>query len=60
VAPAFAGVRGLSFWPPFETAPQAIGEALLGATNHRPALWALSAAVLVAWCCCGAGSSRTG
>jgi len=46
VAPAFAGVRGF-FWPPFETAPQAIGEALLGATNHRPALWALSAAVLV-------------
>lgn len=46
VAPAFAGTRNF-FWPPYESPPQAVGEALLGGTNHHPALWALTAAVVL-------------
>jgi hypothetical protein len=33
-------------WPAYQTPPQALGEVLLGATNRRPAAWALSAAVV--------------
>ncbi|AHH93537.1 DUF6541 family protein [Kutzneria albida] len=36
-----------SYWPPFESPAQAVGEALLNAQNNRTALWALSAVVLV-------------
>ncbi len=39
--PALRVVRE-QYWAPFETPAMAIGEALLNATNHRPALWALS------------------
>jgi hypothetical protein len=50
--PALDKVRR-QFWPPFESPAMAIGEALLNATNWRPALWALSALTItglfVAW-----------
>lgn len=50
--PALQVVRQ-QYWAPFETPAMAIGEALLNATNHRPALWALSALTItglfVAW-----------
>jgi hypothetical protein len=44
--PIFAPVRSF-YWKPFETTAKALGEALLGATNDRPSLWALSAVVIV-------------
>lgn len=44
--PAFKGVRE-QYWAPFETAPRAVGEVLLNATNGRPAQWLLSAVILV-------------
>lgn len=51
-AEAFRQVRQM-YWPPFETPANAVGEALLNATNGRPALWALSvltvAGLVVAW-----------
>ena len=34
-------------WPAYQSPPQAIGEVLLGATNRRPAAWALSLVVVV-------------
>jgi hypothetical protein len=44
--PAFAAVRNWD-WKPYETAPAAVGEVLLNATNLRGALWLLSAVVVV-------------
>jgi hypothetical protein len=51
-AGAFKQVREM-YWPPFETPPRAIGEALLNAPNGKPGLWALSiltiAGLTLAW-----------
>jgi hypothetical protein len=44
--PTFENAR-LIHWPAFETPSAAIGEVLLNGTNGRPALWLLSAVVLV-------------
>ncbi|MFD0203742.1 MULTISPECIES: DUF6541 family protein [Saccharothrix] len=46
VAPMFAEVRN-HYWPPFETPARAVGEALLGAPNGKPALWALSLVAII-------------
>lgn len=46
LSPALAEMRTFD-WPAYQTPPQAIGEVLLGATNRRPAAWALSLAVVV-------------
>lgn len=43
--PAFADVRE-TFWPPFETPANAVGDVALNATNQRDALWILSAVVI--------------
>ncbi|SEP63987.1 hypothetical protein SAMN05216188_10141 [Lentzea xinjiangensis] len=42
----FKPVREM-YWPPFETPPRAVGEALLNAPNGKPGLWALSVLTLV-------------
>ncbi|MCU1679523.1 MAG: putative rane protein [Amycolatopsis sp.] len=44
--PALATVRTF-YWAPFESATQAVGQAVFGSTNGRPALWALAAAMIV-------------
>lgn len=43
--PAFADVRQ-TYWPPFETPANAVGDVALNATNKRDALWLLSAVVI--------------
>lgn len=43
--PAFADVRQ-TYWPPFETPANAVGDVALNATNKRDALWVLSAVVI--------------
>ncbi|WP_439662574.1 DUF6541 family protein [Lentzea sp. HUAS TT2] len=45
-ASTFKAVREM-YWPPFETPPRAVGEALLNAPNGRPGLWALSILVII-------------
>lgn len=42
----FKPVREM-YWPPFETPPRAVGEALLNAPNGKPGLWALSILTIV-------------
>jgi hypothetical protein len=44
-SPAFADVRE-TYWPPFETPANAVGDVALNATNMRDALWILSAVVI--------------
>jgi hypothetical protein len=44
--PALATVRRF-YWAPFENGFEAVGHALSGAMGGRPALWAISAAVIV-------------
>ncbi|MGB3439931.1 MAG: DUF6541 family protein [Actinophytocola sp.] len=48
-SPAFAKARNWD-WKAVETPANAVGEVLLGATNHREALWLLSAVVVVGMC----------
>lgn len=48
-SPVFAAARGWD-WKPTGTPAQAVGEVLLNATNHRNALWLLSAVVVVGMC----------
>ncbi|MFI7674917.1 DUF6541 family protein [Actinophytocola sp. NPDC049390] len=43
--PAFADVRQ-TYWPPYETPANAVGDVALNATNQRDALWILSAVVI--------------
>jgi hypothetical protein len=55
--PAFAGVRQM-YWAPFEKPAQAVGEALLNATNGGRALWVLSLIVLAGLLACARNQSR--
>jgi hypothetical protein len=48
-SPAFAKARNWD-WRAIETPANAVGEVLLNATNHREALWLLSAVVVVGMC----------
>ncbi|MEU4745174.1 DUF6541 family protein [Actinosynnema sp. NPDC023658] len=48
-SPVFAGARNWD-WAPIETPANAVGEVLLNATNHREALWLLSALVVIGAC----------
>ncbi|MEJ3651986.1 DUF6541 family protein [Actinomycetes bacterium KLBMP 9759] len=45
-SPLLADVRAFD-WPAYQTPPQAIGEVLLNATNHREAAWTISLVVIV-------------
>ncbi|SDC75479.1 DUF6541 family protein [Actinokineospora iranica] len=49
--PLFANTR-TTYWAPFDTPSRAVGEILLNATNGRPALWFISAVVLVGVVAC--------
>ncbi len=48
-SPVFAGAREWD-WKPIGTPANAVGEVLLNATNHREALWLVSAVVVVGMC----------
>ena len=48
-SPVFASARNWD-WKAVETPANAVGEVLLNATNHREALWLLSAVVVVGMC----------
>lgn len=48
-SPVFAAAREWD-WKPIGTPANAVGEVLLNATNHREALWVLSAVVVVGMC----------